>query len=120
MAYGYDANSVEIGLNIVDDDFVGNYTEKNLMLNYSYIWTSSMNTEDGLSIVKASLTGKLNSSEEANIAGWVIASDGIKYKFSFNYPTVEEEEEEAPAKKAAKKAVAKGGLQKQTLKVVRF
>ena len=115
MAYGYDANSenVEIGLNIVDDDFVGNFTENDLILDYSYIWTKEMNSENGLSIAKAELVGKLNNADEANIAGWVIASNGIKYKFSFNYPT--EELTEGAPKRVVRAAKAIPAFNKHAL-----
>ena len=118
MAYGWDdEQTIEIGLNIVDDDFVGKFTENELMLEYSYIWTKDMNSENGLAILKAQLEGKLAGQDKASVAGWVIAANGIKYKFSFTYPTVEEAAS-AP-KKAAKKANKELELQPRTLKVVR-
>jgi len=106
MAYGYDeAQTKMVALNIFDDDFVGNFTEADLDLEYSYIFTSEMSSQYGLAIVKAEFESKLAGQDEATVKGWVIATDGIKYQFKFTHPTVESDGAGAPAKvRAAKKA----------------
>ncbi|MBO4518453.1 MAG: hypothetical protein J5704_00270 [Paludibacteraceae bacterium] len=105
MAYGY-SDTVEIGLNIYADEFAGNYTEEDLELYYSYVWTASMGASE-VAIVKAELVGTENTAnEEATIAGWALCENGIKYKFAFTYPTVESEEEEESAAAAPKKVKA--------------
>ena len=109
-AYATD-DAYEVLMNIKDNDFSGDYTEADLDLEYSYIWTSDMNSEYGLAVVKAELKNVPGNGNNANLSGWAIATDGIKYKFSFDYPTVEAAA--APKKAAAKKAL------KPALKVVR-
>lgn len=108
-AYGV-SETAEVGLTIFDEDFAGTFTEKDLDAEYSYVWTSDMG-ENAATIVKAELVGTADeAAQTANLAGWAVCTNGIKYKFSFTYATVEEEEEEggdellAPKKaKAAKK-----------------
>ena len=111
IAYATDQATYDVTFNIYDDDFSGNYTEADLESEYSFIWTKDMNVEDPLLIVKAELKNVPGNGNNANLSGWAIATDGIKYKFSFDYPTVEAAA--APAKVAAKKAL------KPALKVVR-
>ena len=112
LAYATDKAHYDVTLNIYDEDFSGDYTEADLDAEYSYIWTAEMNSENALPIVKAELKNVPGNGNDATISGWAVASNGIKYKFSFTYPTVEA--------KAPKKAAAKGGLKKASLKVVRF
>ena len=103
----------DVTFNIYDDDFSGDYTEADLETSeYSFIWTKDMNVADPLLIVKAELKNVPGNGNNANLSGWAIATDGIKYKFSFDYPTVE-------AAAAPKKAAAKNALKPATLKVVR-
>ena len=111
IAYATDQATYDVTFNIYDDDFSGNYTEADLESEYSFIWTKDMNVEDPLLIVKAELKNVPGNGNNANLSGWAIATDGIKYKFSFDYPTVEAAA--APKKAAAKKAL------KPALKVVR-
>lgn len=112
IAYATDQATYDVTFNIYDDDFSGDYTEANLETSeYSFIWTKDMNVEDPLLIVKAELKNVPGNGNNANLSGWAIATDGIKYKFSFDYPTVEAAA--APKKAAAKKAL------KPALKVVR-
>ena len=111
IAYATDLATYDVTFNIYDDDFSGNYTEADLESEYSFIWTKDMNVEDPLLIVKAELKNVPGNGNNANLSGWAIATDGIKYKFSFDYPTVEAAA--APKKAAAKKAL------KPALKVVR-
>ena len=101
IAYATDDATYDVTLNIYDEDFSGNYTEADLEGEYSYIWTAEMNSENALSIAKAELKNVPGNGDVATISGWVVATNGIKYKFSFTYPTVEESE--APKKVAAKK-----------------
>lgn len=110
-AYATD-DAYEVLMNIKDNDFSGDYTEADLDLEYSYIWTSDMNSESGLAVVKAELKNVPGNGDVANLSGWAIATDGIKYKFSFDYPTVE-------AAAAPKKEVAKKAALKPALKIVR-
>jgi hypothetical protein len=112
IAYATDMATYDVTLNIYDEDFNGDYTEADLDAEYSSIWTAEMNSEKGLSIAKAELKNVPGNGNDATISGWAVASNGIKYKFSFTYPTVEA--------KAPKRAAAKGGLKKASLKVVRF
>ena len=113
IAYATDQATYDVTLNIYDDDFSGDYTEADLETSeYSFIWTKDMNSEKGLSIAKAELKNVPGNGNDATISGWVVASNNIKYKFSFTYPTVE-------AASAPKKAAAKNALKPATLKVVR-
>ncbi len=112
IAYATDNATYDVTLNIYDEDFNGNYTEADLDAEYSYIWTADMNSETALSIAKAELKNVPGNGNDATISGWVVASNNIKYKFSFTYPTVEEAS-------APKKAAAKNALKPATLKVVR-
>ena len=112
IAYASDYATYDVTLNIYDEDFNGNYTEADLDAEYSYIWTAEMNSENALSIAKAELKNVPGNGNDATISGWVVASNNIKYKFSFTYPTVE-------AASAPKKAAAKNALKPATLKVVR-
>jgi hypothetical protein len=112
IAYAADNATYDVTLNIYDEDFNGNYTEADLEAEYSYIWTAEMNSETALSIAKAELKNVPGNGDVATISGWVVASNNIKYKFSFTYPTVEEAS-------APKKAAAKNALKPATLKVVR-
>ena len=104
IAYATDKATYDVTLNIYDKDFVGNFTEADIDPEYSYIWTSEMNSENALSIVKAELVSALAGADAATISGWAVASNGIMYKFSFTHPTVEAVG--APAR-AAKKVVQK-------------
>ena len=113
IAYATDQATYDVTLNIYDDDFSGDYTEADLETSeYSFIWTKDMNVADPLLIVKAELKNVPGNGNNANLSGWAIATDGIKYKFSFDYPTVE-------AAAAPKKVAAKKELKPATLKVVR-
>ncbi len=113
IAYATDMATYDVTFNIYDDDFSGDYTEADLETSeYSFIWTKDMNVADPLLIVKAELKNVPGNGNNANLSGWAIATDGIKYKFSFDYPTVE-------AAAAPKKAAAKKELKPATLKVVR-
>lgn len=117
IAYAADNATYDVTLNIIDNDFEGNYTEADLMAADSYIWTKDMNSEKkGLSISKAELKNVPGNDNVANVSGWVIASNDIKYKFSFTYPTVEAAG--APKKVAAKKATNE--LKLGSLKFMRF
>ncbi len=87
----------DVTLNIVDADFIGNFTEADLILEYSYIWTKNMHAQYGQDIVQAQLESKLAGEDAATISGWVIAANGAKYTFTFTHPTVE-------AKNAPKRA----------------
>ena len=109
IAYATDKATYDVTLNIYDKDFVGNFTEADIDPEYSYIWTSEMNSENALSIVKAELVSALAGADAATISGWAVASNGIMYKFSFTHPTVEAVG--APAR-AAKKDAAKKVVQK--------
>ena len=106
VAYATDEATYDVTLNIYDDDFSGDYTEADLETSeYSYIWTADCGSEYGMTIAKAQLKNVPGNGNNANISGWVVASNGIKYKFSFTYPTVESAN--APKKAAAKKAELK-------------
>lgn len=109
IAYATDKATYDVTLNIYDKDFVGNFTEADIDPEYSYIWTSEMNSENALSIVKAELVSALAGADAATISGWAVASNGIMYKFSFTHPTVEAVG--APTR-AAKKDAAKKVVQK--------
>ena len=82
IAYATDKATYDVTLNIYDKDFVGNFTEADIDPEYSYIWTSEMNSENALSIVKAELVSALAGADAATISGWAVASNGIMYKFS--------------------------------------
>lgn len=113
IAYATDKATYDVTFNIYDNDFSGDYTEADLETSeYSFIWTKDMNVADPLLIVKAELKNVPGNGDVANLSGWAIATDGIKYKFSFDYPTVE-------AAAAPKKAAAKKAALKPALKVVR-
>ena len=104
IVFEEEAQTVEVALNIFSKTFAGNFTEKDLDKEYSYVWT-----KDGgqATILKAELEGKEGNNNTASIAGWIIGSDEIKYTFSFEYSTVESSEapQRAIRKSAAKKQV---------------
>ena len=102
IAYATDNLHYDVTLNIYDEDFNGNYTMADLDAEYSYIWTSEMNSETALALIQAELKNVPGNGNNATLSGWVVASNNIKYKFSFTYPTVEADG--APVKKAAKAA----------------
>ena len=110
MIYGGKEGQSEVGLNIFSEGFAGHWTEEDLDLEYSYVWTPEAG-QYGLSVVKAELAGVEDlQAQTATIGGWVVATDQVKYTFSINdFSTVINEEggdQEASApKKAAKKAV---------------
>ena len=113
IAYATDDATYDVTLNIYDEDCLGNFTEADLDAEYSYIWTAEMNSETALAIAKAELKSVSAGVDAATISGWVVASNGIKYKFSFTHPTAAADK--APAKKVAKKAE----LKPATLKMIR-
>ena len=115
-AYASSGENCEVLLNIKDNDFSGDYTEADLDLEYSYVWTKEMSLETDRNIVKAQLKNVPGNGNNATISGWAVAANGIKYKFSFTYPTVEAAG--APKKVAAKKATNEFKL--GSLKFMRF
>lgn len=73
-------------------------------LSYSGIYDTE--ADESYDIEKAEFTGAATD-KGADYTGWVIASDAVKYIFSFNATLVEDEPASAPAKaRAAKKAPA--------------
>ena len=111
MLYGGKEGKSEVCMNIFSESFAGHFTEEDLDLEYSYVWTPEAG-EYGLSIVKAELEGVEDlTAQTATIGGWVVASDQVKYTFSINdFSTVINEEggdEELAPKKAAKKEAKK-------------
>ncbi len=111
MLYGGKEGKSEVCMNIFSESFAGHFTEEDLDLEYSYVWTPEAG-EYGLSIVKAELEGVEDlTAQTATIGGWVVASDQVKYTFSINdFSTVINEEggdEELAPKKAAKKTAKK-------------
>ena len=111
MLYGGKEGKSEVCMNIFSESFAGHFTEEDLDLEYSYVWTPEAG-EYGLSIVKAELEGVEDlTAQTATIGGWVVASDQVKYTFSINdFSTVINEEgadEVSAPKKAAKKEAKK-------------
>lgn len=107
IVFEEEAQTVEVALNIYSKTFAGNFTEKDLDKEYSYVWTSEIGV-GSVSILKAELVGTEKPDEQkASISGWVIGSDEIKYTFSFEYSTVGSSEapQRAIRKSAAKKQV---------------
>lgn len=111
MIYGGKEGKSEVGLNIFSEGFAGHWTEEDLDLEYSYVWTPEAG-QYGLSVVKAELAGVEDlQAQTATIGGWVVATDQVKYTFSINdFSTVINEEgadEVLAPKKAAKKEAKK-------------
>lgn len=109
IAMGSIPDEFEVGVNIFDEDFTGNFTTADLDLGYSWVWTPDMG-EDAQRIVKASLVGQADAAANtATLQGYVVGENLVKYTFSFEYSTVTEEQPVALARVAqkanAKKAV---------------
>ena len=109
LAYGTNGKLADVTLNIYSETIAGKFTEADLELEYSYVWTPEAG-QYGLPIVKAEIEGKENAAAKtASMAGYVVGSDQVKYTFSFEFSTAAEEMQEgvAPKKAAAKKAPAR-------------
>lgn len=111
MIYGGKEGQSEVGLNIFSEGFAGHWTEEDLDLEYSYVWTPEAG-EYGIPVVKAELAGVEDlQAQTATIGGWVICNDMVKYTFSINdFSTVINDGGGDPAsapKKAAKKEAKK-------------
>ena len=110
-------DDVEVWVSIYDDNFKGSFTYADIEPEMSGVWTADDNVERYLVDAKITTTFKeADQSGKAN--GWVVAENGIKYKFSFEYKL---EDGRAPARRAIKKDFFKEEeRQPKTLTLKRF
>lgn len=111
-------SSLVIFLNPYSESFSGTFTLEDMDPDYSGI--TDYVAQASYSIADAEFTG-VESNEGVTYTGWFIATNEIKYTFTFNAALPTDEPAGAPARRAAKKApaakslksVKKGNLAKQ-------
>ena len=93
-------SSVLVALNPFSEEYTGSFTKEDLDLDYStYIDYAE---EMQYAIADAEFTGVQNENV-VSYAGWFVATNAVKYNFTFNVLVEDEEAAGAPAKKASLK-----------------
>ena len=111
-------SAIVIALNPFSDDLAGSFTKADLDPEYS--WLVNRAEEQDYDIASAEFTGEKVSDEEYTYTGWFVATNLVKYHFTFeaaievpelDYYAPAKAVKKAPAKKEAK-LVKKGNLKK--------